>query len=1222
MDSQKNNLTRSPLHPSGLPLCSPKRRFVKLGRKQSDGSSQSGSSGSSTRSADSGAVIRQPSRSRIRRHTNRLSAVFQRGSVHNSSMSFLGLNGISDHVWKGSNEGSMALLSVSDALLTDDPTELSNQITAPGILKIFGSELCQGANYKSVLATTHSSAKELVKEALERYGLNKEESESYVLCDAIGYLGDYQWRTECFRVVSDNEKPLLLQSLWKPREGFARRFEIQRRASVEEKRSRDKDTVTAGINAQARKLQKSRSRVNTSLMDRRSVYVACAPERGSCGGQDQCERVSGLWRSRSEADLSSQPTEPQLNPSHPQSQHLGFNHDETHSQGHGKNLDKNVERNHKWNPDQNVRLRPGESCAACLSLEAPGLEPGTEPLCPNSDREREETESSDDNLTVCCIHPPHDCPYLLLLQGYSCPQDFIIYLLNASSIVMGSVQEEDSKVDFLIPAPDILPRHCHINRYDNNDKGGSTIRLQPCHKATITRNGETLSTEVELSPGDVIGMGFYYLFLFKDPTAWVVTKKVTDLTPDPTLTITTGDVPQATAPPIDKPAHCNTCISTDRDSTGSRELRRAYYTMDTNGRDLTLFYKSEHEDAVIKEVIAIGSVHGHSPALTIAFLLSVCLKHYATHLGTSDVRRLLLLITSQVQSHMWEHTKELASSQHEVLCIDPEKQQTFTLETLIPGLRSLVLWMSNALELRNYIQHQLPQTLVWTTHRDQGQDREEEHKDEEEQESLASLDMRSVSEEAMTVLEEVIKLTFQQCVYYLTKALYPILPSLLDCESSSGSSGSLRGGGVPVSGETQQVLEVLRETRRLLQDCQLHWDISCQLLAYLFYFINASLFNTLMDRGSEVDFYHWSRGVSIRANLDLLQDWANLSGLGDLALEYLHTLSSAVNLLATPRKQLLQSSWVSLRRAFPSLSPAQLHHLLTGYSPATPWPPHWDPSNEDQLATHKTADILERFDSHPPLVLPSSGFSLWIREEVPNSGLDGHLKRLQDFIHNLSVKEFKMNSTHMPQDSALATEAKLTKSPSITKAFMQTLDSTPAEKVLPQAFAPSSSFPSTPPHLSTPSPPPPSRPHSSHSALSDLSSCGDLLSQKLKSLELQSRKTDLNPLSQRSALDPSCLLTPPNTPHTLELFDLETERQEGGVIGDMSHHEEEGDDEEVFTLELERGAAGLGLALMDARTLQSSSRSPESRHPTPPFTPRDAEHPWAGHNHSIYPMNV
>ena len=79
-----------------------------------------------------------------------------------------------------------------------------------------------------------------------RYGLAKEEVDSYVLCDTIGSTGSHQWRTEGFRVVGDDEKPLLLQSLWKPREGLARRFEIQRRSWVEERTSKDKDTITAG----------------------------------------------------------------------------------------------------------------------------------------------------------------------------------------------------------------------------------------------------------------------------------------------------------------------------------------------------------------------------------------------------------------------------------------------------------------------------------------------------------------------------------------------------------------------------------------------------------------------------------------------------------------------------------------------------------------------------------------------------------------------------------------------------------------------------------------------------------------------------------------------------------------------------------------------------------------------------------------------------------------
>lgn len=82
---------------------------------------------------------------------------------------------------------------------------------------------------------------------LLRYCLEKEDADDYVLCDVIGQTGtDNQWRRECFRVVGDHERPLMLQSLWKPKEGFSRRFEIQRRASVEEQSIQDRDTITAG----------------------------------------------------------------------------------------------------------------------------------------------------------------------------------------------------------------------------------------------------------------------------------------------------------------------------------------------------------------------------------------------------------------------------------------------------------------------------------------------------------------------------------------------------------------------------------------------------------------------------------------------------------------------------------------------------------------------------------------------------------------------------------------------------------------------------------------------------------------------------------------------------------------------------------------------------------------------------------------------------------------
>lgn len=93
------------------------------------------------------------------------------------------------------------------------------------------------------------------------------------------------------------------------------------------------------------------------------------------------------------------------------------------------------------------------------------------------------------------------------------------------------------------------------------------------------------------------------------------------------------------------------------------------------------------------------------------------------------------------------------------------------------------------------------------------------------------------------------------------QVLYPVLPGLLDCNpfrespdpQVTGESARVLGSsGLQVPGEIQQIVEVLTETWRLLSDCHLHPEISSQLIGYLFYFINASLFNSLMERGISI----------------------------------------------------------------------------------------------------------------------------------------------------------------------------------------------------------------------------------------------------------------------------------------------------------------------------------------------------------------------------------
>uniref|UniRef100_A0A3Q3R7K7 Uncharacterized protein n=1 Tax=Monopterus albus TaxID=43700 RepID=A0A3Q3R7K7_MONAL len=1016
-EERNSHVNKQPLtFPVGLLIRSPKRRLAKLGRKPSNGSVQSNTSDSTVHSTES-VGVRQPAKSKIRRHNNRFSTVFSPSP------------NLRDGRRRDQALGSGNL--AGDLGATDDPAELSSQMSVPGILKIFGSDICQGTNYKSVLATTQSSSKELVKEALERYCLEKENPSNFVLCDVIGQIGtDNQWKRECFRVVGDNEKPLMLQSLWKPKEGFSRRFEIQLRASVEEQILKDRDTVTAGINAQARKLQKNRSRVTSLFVD---------------GSSEDVDRLE-IWRSLSEMDLSAM----------------------------GKEA----------NRFQQSALREDPEVEADKEVQRLGIE-------------KEETESSDDNTTQYSIHPPFDFPYFLLLQGYSHRQDFVIYLMSGTTTIFGSCREHSNgedeerlKVDILLFAPDVLPQHCCVRRLDSNTQTSTGVSkktltmLKPIHGAPVTRNGFLLKEEAELNPGDLVGLGKHYLFMFKDPTS---TSGSLHIPPWMTRLCLNSNTKGSSS--------CLLCGSSIAKKRFQRKPLPPRWR-DLEGTEALLSYELEQEDRVLQEILRMLDPSGKEPKLTPAFLLSLCIQHSASAFELTQFRQLLLRIASQIQVVMWEKTKKLAAIKPEMSSSDrqPDHLHLLSMEELIPGLQPLVLWMANSIELLHFIQHEVPQLLPWR----QDQDDEGDY--------LLFSQMSSTQtacEEAMTVLEEVIMFTFQQSVYYLTKSMYPGLPSLLDGNPFS-ESGQLR-----VPDGLSGILEVLKEALLLLTAFQVHPDISLQLCAYLFFFINASVFNALMERGSVAGFYQWSRGVQIRANLDLLMDWIQSIGLGDLATEYFQKLSAAVNLLATPKETLLQSSWASLRTEFAALNPAQLHHMLREYNSGKVYPTGWTPTLDDAgLFLCHAADILENFDKHPPLILPSSTFHLELGKPITEPALFEQLRHLQEFICQL------------PHSDAQA-EPDVEVTSSLTTDLKNIMRS--------QHHSPSAELAQT---------------RESHG---DLSSCEAVLTQKLKNLELQNAlpgQTDTG-YHKSLALDPSCLLTPPNTPQEMELVELEGDLREG-----------------------------------------------------------------------------
>ncbi|XP_030140426.4 ras-associating and dilute domain-containing protein [Taeniopygia guttata] len=972
----------------------------------------------------------------------------------------------------------------------DDPAELSTQLSAPGILKIFGGNICAGTNYKSVLVTGSSGARELVKEALERYGLSQLSAGQYALCDVIGrFQGpEKQWHTEGLRVLADHEKPLLIQDLWKPREGFSRRLELRRRVEVEEMAARDVDTTTAGINAQARKLQRHRARG--------ARRAAGAERRGP---------PPALRRSLSETSLGTP----------------------ARRAGSGGGSGARLQRH--------CSTLPGSPAAA---------------------------RSGGGSMRYSLYQSPH----LLLLQGYSQQHDSLVYLLNREQHTVGQ-RTQASKPSISLSAPDILPLHCTIrklrpSRHHSEEK----LVLEPIAGAGVSVNFAEVARTVVLRHGDLLSLGLYYLLLYKDPM------KAQPL-PAQTLLRLRALHPEGARV-------CGACGSLLKEKDKKRGPSPAGGPR-TPRRKLQLEFEPAAEDVLLRRIMTLIEPGGDDHKLTPAFLLCLCIQHSATNFEPGDFGQLLLKAARMIQRTVWERTRELAEkqSQHQ----DPATLSRFTITDLLPDLQHIIFWMANAIEILYFVQQKSPTYI---------QSMEEELDIKGSKESLFSSTI-TASEEAMTVLEEVIMYTFQQCVYYISKCLYVSLPALLECNPFQSESRESWRGTPPLPEELRRVVLIYQAVLDLLQQYEVHPEITSQMFAYLFFFSNTLLFNQLLEKGSSLGCYHWSQGVKLRASVRLLLEWLHGAGFEQLAQQFFAKLASVANLLAMPGSQLVQMTWPSLRAEFPALSPAQLHRVLSqcqavmdvGCISA------WQPSEEESPATFQPDEVLESFDNHPPIILPSGGFKVDLEVETLDDNIYRHLLYIRHFLWSLQSR-----SPHTSEGLGSAPPKKeACPTPEISEGPAAPLGSTTAQEDY-CSLGGCAEPEGTPQPCLTTSACPCERPAGEPQ-----------LQEKLQQLQL-----GRSPVPKGGTVppDPSCLLTPPTTPLNFDCGSPESPQGTGkgpqdarrnGMSGtkgstpegcsptpydyptpESSSRSSATDDFcYVFVVELERGPIGLGMGLID-----------------------------------------
>ena len=448
-------------------------------------------------------------------------------------------------------------------------TELSTYRLAPGILKVYGDHVSPGSNYKSVRASTISTAKEVVKQALEKYALGDANPSNFVLCDVVGHFKvdksgkgeddheEAQWVTEYMRIVNDNEKPLVVQSLWKPAAGRLRRFELVKRVQLE-----------AGcffINT-AENLREASNMSSPNIDSERSSIIS-----------DQATNESILADSQT----------------------------------------------------SNMK-----SISEYLSLQ--------------------------ESQTVI-----HNMPHLLLIKGYSAASDHLVYPLMKPNITIGKLQlvSVPNSPDICLDAPDIAQIHCYIHKkiaqgrgtYDTNiDEVSVSVFIEPVGHSHIDINGVTIKQSTLLIPGQLVSIGTEYCFIFKDPSQ----------AEEKTLKLTWLDSLKQNISQKKLPEKINFSVQADFGGRQSDETdygRTTEILTTTVNHDLQkcevkrspamLIYEYDDEDGLLDKIIR--TLEQRIFKLMPAYLLTMMIEHSCATFNEVHARKLLLKISSALQSIAW-----------------------------------------------------------------------------------------------------------------------------------------------------------------------------------------------------------------------------------------------------------------------------------------------------------------------------------------------------------------------------------------------------------------------------------------------------------------------------------------------------------------------------------------------------------------------------------------
>ncbi|XP_069124217.1 ras-associating and dilute domain-containing protein-like [Argopecten irradians] len=770
-------------------------------------------------------------------------------------------------------------------------TELSTDHSSPGVLKIFGGTIVPGVEYKSVLASCRSTAPELVKQALERYGLSTSLHDEYVLCDVVGQANSGsirgldnktkqspRWKRMCTRILSDKDRPLFLQKFWRPTDGFCRRYELRRKMEVIDAMGEDD---TYGLNENARKISFSKLRPGAI-----PFFVPW---------------TQSLDRLRDEYDIEGSSS--------------------TNSWTCNNNNQKNLMRS--------------------VSFDVKGQ---------RSDISFPNKVGSDHILA------PISRPFLLTLRGYDVNKDSVYYILEGkTTLVCCPDGEVVNKPCVTLAAPDINPQHCHIHlkRSSYSHSPGPLhhnycLEIECNLASNIRVNGSPIVGRETMQAGDILSIGNYYVFLFKDFTAG------NDIPSElPWISPSSDDVfsESMRRKQNSNKRHQNIVHVPPLMLGSATDDNISITTMESQGTEVQrekfrFAYSRDKEDELVNAIGAVIRLDQTNFVLAPAYLYSMCIQFSCVRFDPYQIRNLLLRILAAVRESAADISKALKGNKFNSGLVRSRRHPSVSEDYL----REMLQWISNCVQLILYLRadnFRLPRTSVTRG-------------------SPLDNEVHAAFRDLATGLEEIVVFCFQQSIYTITKALYLLLPVLLDGNPFTEDAGNRHGVG--------KIVAIFDSVAGLVVSLRLHTDVIKQLFMYIFFFCSTSVFNRLFLKDAAEQYYCWTAGVRIKANLAKLEEWAVRNNLDEEFEQLFERLLTVAEFLSTSKTLLEKYDWINMKKQFHPLNEAQLYRLLSGYhADRHTMPGNWHPSPEDVELALREDEVMLDLSGHPAFLLPTEG---------------------------------------------------------------------------------------------------------------------------------------------------------------------------------------------------------------------------------------------------------